>query len=214
MSDSRSLSVKTGHEAVNILVRDHVGPWLRSKGFKRSGFRFLRWRGRNCQLIKFLTDTSDESGVTQFTLYLGVFSKALWHFESEHRPAPAAPDQPDCQWGGFLEEFVPRFRDRWFAIPNAAHVLALSREILTVLETEVIPHLSKVETDEDLRDYWLTGRSPGAGKIQRLTYLAFLCHELGPKEQARRFVDELRAEASGTPAAERALKKLATLSEM
>src|SRR5437899_11667624 len=93
LSDFPSSPVRTSQEALNILLRDHVGPWLRSRGFKRSGFRFLRWRGKNCQLIKFLADTSGEKGVAQFTVYIGAFSKVLWHFENDNSLAPAAPDQ-------------------------------------------------------------------------------------------------------------------------
>jgi len=59
----------------------------------------------------------------------------------------------------------------------------------------------------------LTGRSPGVGNLQRLTYLTYLCHEIGPREAVRGLVDELRSEAGVSPAGERALQKIAAYVE-
>lgn len=211
MADSPNAPTGERNRALGQLLKLHVSPCLRRNGFKRFGHRFVAWYGRNCELVKILTDTRNEVGSLPFTLYLGAFSRRLWYFETEHAPVPEAPDQPDCQWGDLLERFVPRYRDRWFEIADETQVPELGREITPLLDTEVLPVLSSVRTDEGLRDYWATGQAPGAGHIQRLAYLAYLCHEIGPREDARRFVDELSADAGGTPAGRRYLTMLAAI---
>ncbi len=213
LSGYLSPPTKTGNDALAALLKLHVEPWLRQKGFRRFGYRFVLWRNGTCQVIKIMLDRRRKTGPPPFALYLGVFSRRLWYFESDHAPVPKAPDQPQCQWGGFLEQFLPRYQDYWYEVADEGRVPEVGREICTVLETEVLPILSKVQSDQDLQAYWLTGRSPGAGNIQRLSYLAYLGHAIGPKDEVKRFVAELRSVAGGTPAGERALEKLARLGE-
>jgi hypothetical protein len=65
-----------------------------------------------------------------------------------------------------------------------------------VLEA-VLPELIAHSTDEALRDEWLSGLSPGIGKMQRLLYLAVLVHEIGRSEKLGSVVEELRRLVSG-----------------
>ena len=212
-SDSHRPAGSGGVVAFGAMLRDHVSPWLRERGFMRSGNRFVKWHGKNCQVVKFLTDNRGSGGVSLFTLYLGIFSTRLWYLDNGYRSPPKVPDQPQCHWGGLLERFFPRYRDQWFAISSEEQVHQLAQEILKLLEGEVLPLLLPVATDEGLRDYWLTGRAPGAGNIQRLMYLTCLCYEIGPRDKASAFFHDLQIDAGGTPAGDRALMILSALTK-
>ena len=192
------------------LLRDNISPVLRARGFVRTGNRFVKWVGKNAEVLEFMT-VPHKGGPLEFTLFLGTFSKRAWYFSTDSAPVPKSPDHSQCHWGHFLEAFMPEYRDRWWSVGDPTQVPTLALEILNVLESRVLRLLDSNVTDEALRDGWLTGRAPWLGVVQRLAYLVLMLHILGPRTEIPRFTEQLRKEAESTHAASVALERLESL---
>ncbi len=166
------------------MLRTEVQPFLRSKGFSLQGQTFLRWVGKNAEVISPARDKWSTRENYKFTLNLGVFNRRIFVFETQHDPVPKAPKEWECQWREVLHD--PSHRpNKWWEVRVEVDLTVLGSEIRSYLEGYALPTLDRCVTDEGLRDFWLKERGGGIG-------LAVLLAELGPVTELDRVLREYR----------------------
>lgn len=168
---------------------------LRKYGFSRSGQTNYLQREGNWGLINFQRSKDRRTDAVVFTINIGIASGRLLRFFPPPKfrvEATSKPDIWDCHCQERLGDLLPAHRDTWWRINSETDIEPLVSEIRGYLIELAIPEINMYISDEALRDLWLTGKSPGLTKLQRLEYLSVLLKSLGPEALLKPTLDQLR----------------------
>lgn len=177
---------------VERLLRTAVTPLLRKVGFRKVGLYYFRQRSGNWELVQFQKSWSNTVDETRFTVNCGIVSTRLARFLLG---ADLKMPTPEYNWHysqrlGFL---MAGGQDKWWTIDASVPKESLGSEVSELIIDLAIPTLDAHASDEELRDLWLSGESPGLTDVQRLMYLAVLLRDLSPREQYSSILSELEA---------------------
>lgn len=172
--------------------QQRIATALESRGFtRRRALLAQRRASGNWLAIKFQKSRESTPSNVRLTLNVGVVSALL---------APAAAGThmalealPTGAWH-LLERigrWTPAGDDRWWSIADEADLDVAVEEIERALVL-ALDELDGMVSDEQLRDLWLSRRSPGLTDGQRLFHLGALLAALGPAELLPAVLDELR----------------------
>ncbi len=181
----------------NRLVREHIRPLLSLHGYKRYGNTYLLYKDEIWRLINFQKSTKSTRHEVLFTINLGISSQLLYNFYNETIKRPKIEDCHFRERIGFL---LPQHKDKWWTINANSNLVDLNEEIFSSTEHYIVPELEKYSSNSNLRDLWISGRSPGLTDFKRLMNLMILLKEIGPTEMLEQVIEELRLDAQGTPA--------------
>jgi hypothetical protein len=81
----------------------------------------------------------------------------------------------------------------WLTIRSTDDPDRVAAALAEVVLGSIVPDLDRHSTDEELRDEWLSGSSPGLSAMQRLLYLVILLREIGPSARLGESIKALRA---------------------
>lgn len=205
-----------GLQAFKALLSKRLSPWFRDRSFTPKGHRFVKWEGRNCQVIGFRRSKWSVSGGYEFQVDLGILSQRIWNFyvrvneSGRVKPPwtypvtatiPRFPYPEDCHWRTSVQDpiLVPAYFNKPWSIRDESEVSRLADEIESVLASHAIPALDKYATDEALRDLWLQSPKFAGTRGLRLIYLAVLLCEIGPRSELPPVLGELRTLALEKP---------------
>ena len=185
--------------AFTTLLKDMVGPELKEHGFSKKGPTFYLWCKDNWGLINFQKSSSSTNESITFTVNLGVASSRLLKFFSSVKET-GKPSIWDCHWRERLGILLPEHNDKWWVLYRETDLESLHNLLSRNLRELVIPEIARYIGDEQLRDLWLEGKSPGLTNVQRLLYLSVLLKALGPLDYLGPVLEELQRISIGTPA--------------
>jgi hypothetical protein len=174
-------------------------PALRHVGFSRKGKTFYHQEQGNWGLVDFQKSTKSTADQVLFTVNLGVASTRLLRFYAGGQDV-GTPALDQCHWRQRIGALLPHPEDKWWPI-RAISVVDNLEEVSDLLMRSGIPAIRKNIADEQLRDMWLSGVSPGLTDIQRLMHLTVLLQAIGPAEQLDGILQELQRVSSGKPTA-------------
>jgi hypothetical protein len=178
------------------LVVRIIAPELQALNYKRSNSNFiLTSQNTNTGVINFQKSTKSTSELIIFTVNIGVCSSRLITFFNHQR---RSLDIWDCQLRLRLGWLMEEKGDLWWNIDSNTDADVLGRticdSILAFGVNEIVTYIS----DSALRDLWVTGRSPGLTKIERLMYLSVLLKDLGPVDILQQIIQEMEVLSSQT----------------
>jgi len=162
-----------------------VGQRLGPRGFKRQRLKFVRHSHDVVSLIEFQASTTSTRAHATYVVNYGVFCLSLGDpgsslFHSE------------CHWGNRVRDAANH--ERWFPVRATDDPNLVATSAGGVIESDVLPELESMQTDDALIAIWKTGVSPNLGEAQRLKYLALLSHkndDLAEVERCRRALERL-----------------------
>jgi hypothetical protein len=138
----------TAQDEFRVLVRDHLGPSLRARGWKGSGANWLRPHPTHWVLIGWQRSSWSDAAALRFTGNLKVIAKDAW--DAEGVPAgrvPARPSTSTYWWVGWEErlgEFVPDSGgDRWWSVRPGDDLAAIAREVIGALDAHGLPAIEQ-----------------------------------------------------------------------
>ncbi len=167
---------------------------LKRRGYSAKGSTFARLHpSGNSLLIASQRSTKSTHLETLVTLNYGVYSAQIGRW-LEDEPT-AARDITRAHWRRRIRESG---REKWIRIASESSNEDASRELLEQLSLAATD-LENHGSDENLRDDWLVGVSPGLTEIERLLYLAILLHQIGPRDRLAEVLAALRSLVEGRP---------------
>ncbi|GEP89762.1 hypothetical protein CTE07_14070 [Chitinophaga terrae (ex Kim and Jung 2007)] len=95
---------------------------------------------------------------------------------------------------GFL---MPVKKDFWWEIDGVTPVGRMAEDIITNLQSLVIPEILRNISDKDLIEEWIQGRREGITEFQRYVYLTILL-KFYQDERLARVIEELKSYSKGT----------------
>lgn len=97
--------------------------------------------------------------------------------------------------------FLQAGRDKWWTVDQGTALDSVEQEIRQLLCERGILEIEKHLDDANLRDLWLSGRSPGLTEIQRLMNLVVLIKAIGPPDLLDRHIEQLTRKTANKPTA-------------
>ena len=197
-------------ELFKLLVREQLGPLLRSEGFRGSGQSWrLEHPSGNAALIYFQRSRWNTADRVEFLINLAVASKVVWEWQLSRDPwrgragRPSALYVNDCPL--WLRIGAPSSEGRgegaWWTISTGMRLAPLATSVGQALRDRAIPLLRDHLTDAALCR-WLEAHDPQLGwppDTWRLLYLSVLLAAQGPSRRLDQILEQLQDRAVHDP---------------
>jgi Domain of unknown function (DUF4304) len=183
------MTVNAGANLLGELVGEQLSPFLKQRGFKRSGLTFER-DGAECICIIEFQRSAGDAGCERFNVNLGIASKRLLAFEDRGLRGRASVQQ--SHWRTRLGRTLETPADVWWELCVSADVARVSGEVQEALERHALPLMEATATDAALRAEWAAGRAHGITEFQRLQFLSVLLDDPERREEQALIAEELR----------------------
>jgi uncharacterized protein DUF4304 len=171
-----------------------VEPILSEHGFERADRTFYRVRNGNWNAIEIQESVQSLADGVRFTINVGTCSERLRKFTFQQRVGHF-PMVDECQWKTRIGGLLPERRDKWWLVSNASQLREVITELRRICARVILPAFDSHQSDEQLRDLWLTGKSLGRTELERLVFLAVLLQDLGPQAEYEKLVQHMRRDA-------------------
>jgi hypothetical protein len=152
-----------------------VSDQLKPLGFKRTARRCWKEVPFGSLAVSFQKSVENTKNDTYFTADFLIRHDVIARMLKELGYSSFNDVQYRQRIGSLL---VPQ-QDFWWHLSLSSDFDALQSEVLELVIHHGIHELLKYQTEQSLRDLWLSGRSPGLTEPQRLICLAILLTELG-----------------------------------
>jgi hypothetical protein len=193
-----------------VLLREQLGPLLRSEGFHGSGQAWrLEHPSGNAALIYFQRSKWNTADRVEFLINLAVASKLCWDWQLSREPGRGPTARPsalyvnDCPL--WLRIGAPSSEGRgegvWWTINSGMQLAPLAASVGQALRGRAIPLLRDHLTDAPLRR-WLEAHDPQLGwppETWRLLYLSVLLAGPGPRGRLDQVLEQLQDRAAHDP---------------
>jgi Domain of unknown function (DUF4304) len=190
-------------ELFKLLVREQLGPLLRSEGLRGSGPSWrLEHPSGNAALLYFQQSRWNTADRVEFLINLAVASKLAWDWQLSREPErgptarPSALHVNDCPL--WLRIGAPASEGRgegaWWTINSGMRLAPLATSVGQALRWRAIPLLRDHLTDAALCR-WLQAHDPQLGwppATWRLLYLSVLLAAQGPSSRLDRVLAQLQ----------------------
>lgn len=178
-------------EKFNELLKA-LTPFLKSYGYSRRGQNFRTRRGDNWGMLFFQKGKWNTKTQLEFTVNLGVFSKAIDRFFQDWAKE-TTPEWGYEHWRTHIGSLLPGRLDKCWVIDEDTDLPALTDTMQGVLPL-AIAEIEKYIKDEDFRDHLLAGGGSGSTRYDTLRRLSLLVSVYGPQEKLDSILAELRAQ--------------------
>ena len=197
-------------ELFKLLVREQLGPLLRSEGLRGSGQSWrLEHPSGNAALIYFQRSKWNTADRVEFLINLAVASKVAWDWQLSREPERGPTARPsalyvnDCPL--WLRIGAPASEGRgegaWWTITTGMRLAPLATSVTEALRDRAVPLLRDHLTDAALCR-WLEAHDPQLGwppESWRLLYLSVLLAAQGPSSRLDQVLAQLQDRAVHDP---------------
>lgn len=193
-------------ELFRILLREQLGPLLRSEEFRGSGPSWrLEHPSGNAALLYFQRSRWNTADRVEFLINLAVASKIGWDWKLSREPergpsaGPSALYVNDCPLWLRIGAPTSEGRDEgaWWTITTGMRLAPLAASVTEALRGRAIPLLRDHLSDAALC-HWLEAHDPQLGwppDTWRLLYLSVLLAAKGPSSRLDRVLEQLQERA-------------------
>lgn len=187
-------------EVFDEMITKVISPYLKKMGFQKLRNSFYLPLEGNWGIINFQRSQTSDSNLIIFTVNIGIASKRILQFlgQAEHTKKP---DIWDTQWRMRIGHLMPENNDMWWNIDQKTNIDELGNTLVNIVTNYALPAIREFIHDENLRDLWLSGKSPSLTETQRLLYLAILLKQIGPVEILEATLNELQQVSVNKPGA-------------
>jgi hypothetical protein len=138
----------TAQDEFRVLMRDHLGPSLRARGWQGSGANWVRPHPTHWVLIGWQRSSWSDAAAVRFTGNLTVIAKDAW--AAEDVPAGRVPARPPTStycgvgWHERLGGVVPDSGgDVWWSVRPGDDLAATAREVIGTLDAHGLPAIEQ-----------------------------------------------------------------------
>ena len=191
------------------VIRANVAPYLKEQGFVKKGTVWNRTNGEVVNVLDVQKGSPRRDGRIDFTLNVGIWMHEVWTI-CWARPTPDFIRETDCfprfRIGLLLEDFNPKFRDKWWSLDSQQSVSAVGEELRGILKGACFPLFGRLARVGDVLSFVETS-IPIRFPLERL-YLGILRHVNGYKDQAEMEISELLTDSHWSKRAQGVLVRL------
>ena len=144
---------------------------LKPLGYAKRRNTFQRLSDGNSAVIEVQRSVESDKNTIKFTINIGVVCSRLL---ADSEPVLIKAGSKSAHLRNRIGYFLSEPHDKWWVLDASTDTSAVSLELSTLLERNVVPYLSQHVSDRDLVALWETGRSPGLTERQRVQHLRTL----------------------------------------
>lgn len=167
-NQTSSDSINSIKELKKVLANETFS-LLKQKGFRRQGMTFSLTQNDLIFFIQIQSSPYSTTAIWMFTLNIGIVSLKLCQLTDI-----AKPTYLDSHWRKRIGFYLNPPSDKWWSVSNNKSFESSKKEIIELLEREVLPDIFSFQTTEDLQAFWLQGNYQGLTKVQQEYYLKLL----------------------------------------
>jgi hypothetical protein len=191
-----------------ILLREQLGPRLRSEGFRGPGQSWrLEHPSGNAALIKIQRDRYNTADRVEFTINLAVASKVVWDWQLSREPWRGPTAKPSAMYVNacplWLRIGAPSSEGRgegaWWTITTGMRLEPLAASLGQALVGRAIPLLRHHLTDATLCRWLDDPQLEWPTDTWRLLYLSVLLAAQGPSRRLDQVLEQLQDRAMHVP---------------
>jgi hypothetical protein len=153
-------------ESLSSELRDVVGPFLRTQGFKGSGRTWRLWLDNgDCAVVNVQSSQFSSATELKFVVNLGYVVPALleWREVNRGRPIPNSKSIKDSD--GIWQARLHAARGGWWSIHSPAEAHSAAEEVVELLSTKGIPTLRSLRNRKTLLEALTTHKTEGYGYV-------------------------------------------------
>jgi len=173
-------------------------PLLRQKGLTKKGNNYYLELDKNYGIVNFQKGRDSTKDVTFFTINFGVYSDVLGRLQNGNNDL-VKRDIGQCQWEARVGMFMPESPDHWWKIVDSDNVRDIVSNLIEILQTIVIPEITKRLSDEDLINSWINENYAGTTEIGRFKYLTTLLNKKKDFNTLNQIVEAFMLQSQGKP---------------
>jgi len=177
------------------LLKECISPFLKAHGYKKKAALYYSTNSEgNVLVIDFQKSRKSEKDRIEFTINVAVSSNRIATFCGTQAVPPCLDD---CHWKTRIGHLLPEKQDKWWTIEPSTPLNELCSTMKCLLEQYAFKAIAENSSDQNLRDLWLSGNSPGLTNIQRLIYLSVLLKQIGSQEKLSAIIEEMKTISRG-----------------
>ncbi len=136
---------------IDAFVRDHLSPYLKELGFRKSARRFWRDQGELVEVISVWKDSYNDAWEGGFAIELGVYWKKYQEELGGHYAAETMPPA-HCLLEHRLTKDMEKINDYWWKFKPNVDLGALTNEVISDLENQGFPWLKSRHGPKYIRE--------------------------------------------------------------
>jgi hypothetical protein len=156
----RRLPPRTGphpSKLIDMLVRNHLGPWLKGLGYRKNARRFWRDHGEIVDVITVWKHEHNDAWEGGLGIQLGVHWKKHQRELGGHFAAEEMPPK-NCLLTEWLDVDATKDNARWRKFKPDIDIETLAREIISKIEKGGFPWLQSRHDPRYIREYLAKNR--------------------------------------------------------
>ena len=136
----------TAQETFASMMKEQIGPGLRTLGFKGSGHAFALPDDAHFAQVGFQKSTCSDSTAVRFTINVSVIALNAWaeaHLRKPYLPARPSPSvlYGSPFWQKRVGQLLPSGEDTWWLVHAGRDSTGVGDEVLTAVRTYVLPEM-------------------------------------------------------------------------
>jgi hypothetical protein len=129
----------TARESYDAMLRTAIGPWMRTRGFRKTRNAFFREADRNAEVVEFQASQFGTRDHVSFTINLGLVYAELSTDAATDRPArPSMGRACIRERVGML---MGERNDHWWQVADRTDLGHLAAELTSLLDSAALPWL-------------------------------------------------------------------------
>ena len=155
----------TIQESLSTELRDVVGPFLRTHGFKGSGKTWRLWFDNgDCAIVNVQSSRWNSGTDLRFFVNLGYIVPALVEWRATRRSSPSNAKLPRAEDGIWWTRLDPAGGNQWVASSREG-MHSAADELVDLLANKAIPTLLSLRDKKTLLNALVTHSTPGFGYV-------------------------------------------------
>lgn len=190
-------------------IKSYIAQDLKEEGFLRKGTTWNRKTGNVLDVLNLQKGRPRPDRGIDFTLNVGLWMEEVWS-ACWARTTPSFIREEDCfprfRIGFLLENFNPRFRDKWWFLDSEEALSSVGEEVRGILRSKCLPLFGRFSKVEEVLSFAET-TVPVKLPLEKL-YLGVLRHLRGDRELSESAFNELNTDPNWGRRAEEVLLRL------
>jgi hypothetical protein len=136
-------------KAIDSVIQNHVKPFLKAEGFRKSARSFHRAKGEVIQVVNFQASMWNTPEGARFTINLNIVLPAF-HEKWTGKPVPKNPSSAAAVCAYRIGLLMPEGKDHWWEVTPDSDTVSISREVADAIKEIGLPFLDKASELEYL----------------------------------------------------------------
>lgn len=156
-------------KSYKALILERMRVYLKTKGFAKSGQVFKYSNGDLTYYVDLQSSKYSTEQELTFTINIGIASEILHELQYD-----TLGYYGKRHFSKRIGDYLIPAHDIWWTVTESTSAETVAKEIVTIINEQVLKEFEKIKTTADLIKLWMSGKGYGLSEMQRQQYLVLL----------------------------------------